>query len=222
MINVALDGPSGAGKSSIAKKASDEFGFMYIDTGAMFRSLALKALNLGIDIKNNPKDVLAFLPDTTLDIVRKDGFQHMILDNEDVTDKIRTSEVSKGASDIAVIGEVRSWLLKEERRLAKKYNCIMDGRDIGSSVLPDANVKIFLTASAEKRAERRLLELKEKGEDITFEKVLEDMKYRDYQDSTREVSPLKMCDDAILVDTTNLTFDESLKAICDIIKKVIN
>jgi len=221
MINVALDGPSGAGKSTIARRASADFGFVYIDTGAMFRSLALKALNLGIDIKNDHGAVENMLSDTTLDIVRQDGEQNMILDGENVTSKIRTPEVSRGASDIAVIPFVRQWLLKTERELASKYDCIMDGRDIGTSVLPDAKVKIFLTASPEARAKRRMAELLEKGTEVSFEEVLAEMKYRDKQDAEREISPLKKADDAIVADTTELTFDESVELVSGIIRKVI-
>lgn len=221
MINVALDGPSGAGKSTIARRASADFGFVYIDTGAMFRSLALKALNLGIDIKNDHGAVENMLSDTTLDIVRQDGEQNMILDGENVTSKIRTPEVSRGASDIAVIPFVRQWLLKTERELASKYDCIMDGRDIGTSVLPDAKVKIFLTASPEARAKRRMAELLKKGTEVSFEEVLAEMKYRDKQDAEREISPLKKADDAIVADTTELTFDESVELVSGIIRKVI-
>ncbi len=221
MINVALDGPSGAGKSTIARRASADFGFVYIDTGAMFRSLALKALNLGIDIKNDHRAVEKMLSGTSLDIVRQDGEQNMILDGENVTSLIRTPEVSRGASDIAVIPFVRQWLLKTERELASKYDCIMDGRDIGTSVLPDANVKIFLTATPEARARRRMAELVEKGTEVSFEEVLSEMKYRDKQDAEREVSPLRKADDAIVADTTELNFDESVELVSDIIRKVI-
>ena len=218
MINIAIDGPSGAGKSSIAKAVSAKLGYLYIDTGAMFRSLAYKALSLGIDIPNEHDALNKMLSETTLSIERIDGTQHMILDDCDITDKIRTPEVSKAASDIAVIGFVRSWLLDLERSLAKKNNCIMDGRDIGTHVLPDADVKIFLTASAEVRAERRLKELNEKGIDVSFDEVLAEMKYRDKQDSEREVAPLKKADDAILADTSDKNFDESVELILDIIK----
>lgn len=220
MINVALDGPSGAGKSTIAKAVAQNFNYIYIDTGAMFRSLALKANELGIDIKNNPEDVERMLSSTTLDISRQDGAQIMILDGRDVTLLIRTPEVSKSASDIAVIPAVRSWLLKTERHFASKYDCIMDGRDIGTSVLPDADVKIFLTASAEARAKRRLKELVEKGINTSFDEVLTEMQYRDKQDSEREISPLKKADDAIVADTTELSLDESINLVCDIIRKV--
>ena len=222
MINIALDGPSGAGKSTIARVCADTFGFTYIDTGAMFRSLALKALRMGINIKEEEAKIEEMLSCTTLDISRESDGQHMLLDGEDVTGFIRTPEVSKGASDIAVIPFVRTWLLKTEREIASKYDCIMDGRDIGTSVLPDAVCKIFLTASAEKRAERRLKELLEKGIDTNFEKVLEEMKYRDEQDANRTVSPLKMADDAILADTSELTLEESIALVCDIIRKVIS
>lgn len=222
MINVALDGPSGAGKSTIAKKAAEVFDFVYIDTGAMFRSLALKAIGEGIDVGTNHALVISMLSHTTLDIKRADGQQRMILDGTDVTDRIRTPEVSRAASDIAVIPEVREWILKVERNLAAKYDCIMDGRDIGTSVLPDADVKIFLTASPEARAERRYKELCEKGIDTSFDDVLAEMKYRDKQDSEREISPLKKADDAQIADTTELNLEESVELICGLIRKVIH
>lgn len=221
MINVAIDGPSGAGKSSIARTVSQKLGFLYIDTGAMFRSLAWKALSLGIDIANEHARLEDMLLSTGLSIRLIDDIQHMIVDGDDITDLIRTPEVSKAASDIAAIGFVRSWLLDRERTLARENNCIMDGRDIGTAVLPDADVKIFLTASPEARAERRLKELREKGIDVSFDKLLEDMKYRDKQDSMREVAPLRQADDAVLVDTTDKNFDESVEVIYSIIKKVI-
>ena len=218
MINIAIDGPSGAGKSSIAKKVSEHLGYLYIDTGAMFRSLAYKALSLGIDISNEHLKLKSMLSDTLLTIKRIDGTQHMFLDGCDITDKIRTPDVSKAASDIAVIDFIRQWLLELERSLAKQNNCIMDGRDIGTHVLPNANVKIFLTASPEVRAERRLKELQEKGIETTFDEVLAEMKYRDKQDSEREVAPLKKADDAVLADTSDKSFDESVELILDIIK----
>ncbi len=222
MINVALDGPSGAGKSTIAKRAAEAFDFTYIDTGAMFRSLAYKALSEQTDIKSDRESVVAMLGRTELDIRRSEKGQLMFLDGKDITDLIRTPEVSKAASDIAVIPEVRTWLLKVERELASKYDCIMDGRDIGTSVLPNADVKIFLTASIEERAKRRHKELLEKGIEKEFSEVMNDMKYRDLQDSQREVSPLKMADDAVLADTSELSFEESVNLVCDLIRKVIN
>lgn len=222
MINVAIDGPSGAGKSSIAKNVSHRLGYLYIDTGAMFRSLAYKALKNGVNISPDNAELKNMLSDTTLDIKRVDSLQHMILDGEDITDFIRTPDVSKAASDIAVVGFVREWILGLERTLASQNNCIMDGRDIGTAVLPNANVKIFLTASAEARANRRLIELKEKGIEISFEELVKEMKYRDEQDANREISPLKQAEDAQLVDTTNLNFEESCNAIFDIIKRKTN
>lgn len=221
MINVAIDGPSGAGKSSIARVASERLGFLYIDTGAMFRSLAYKAQSLGIDIASDKDALEAMLNDTRLEIKRIDSNQHMILDGEDITSLIRTPQVSRGASDIAVIAFVREWILKLERKLASENDCIMDGRDIATHVLPDADVKIFLTASPEARAERRLLELKDKGMDVSFEDVLAEMKYRDKQDSERDIAPLKKADDAVLADTTNNTFEQSVELVLDIIKRKI-
>ncbi len=219
MINVAIDGPSGAGKSSISKAIAKELGYIYIDTGAMYRTLAYKALSLGIDINGDTAAVENMLADTTVDIRHCEDGQHMFADGKDVTAYIRTPEVSMGASDIAKIPFVRRWLLELQRSFAKENNCIMDGRDIGTVVLPDAKVKIFLTASAEARAQRRLAELVEKGSDITFEQVLEDMKKRDANDASRACAPLKQADDAVLVDTSELDFEQSVAAIADVIKQ---
>lgn len=220
MINVAIDGPSGAGKSSIARFVSSKLGFLYIDTGAIFRSLAWNAIQNGIDISNDSEGLRSMLKDTELSVKIIDGLQHMILNGNDITHLIRTPEVSKAASDIAVICFVREWILNLERKLASENNCIMDGRDIGTAVLPDADVKIFLTASAEARAERRLLELRQKGIDISFDEVVADMKYRDEQDSNRASAPLRQADDAVLVDTSDKNFYESAEAVYNIIKKV--
>lgn len=219
MINVAIDGPSGAGKSSISKTVARELGYIYIDTGAMYRTLAYKALRLGIDINGDVHGVENMLSDTVVDIRHCDDGQHMFADGEDVTAYIRNPEVSMGASDIAKIPFVRQWLLELQRNFARSNNCIMDGRDIGTVVLPDAKVKIFLTASPEARAERRLAELREKGSDITFEQVLEDMKKRDANDSSRSCAPLKQAEDAVLVDTSNLDFAQSVAAVTDVIKQ---
>ncbi len=220
MINVAIDGPSGAGKSSIARAVSTKLGYLYIDTGAMFRSLAWNALDKGIEISEDSKALGMMLKNTDLSLKLIDGVQHMILSGTDITHLIRTPEVSKAASDIAVIGFVREWILKLERKLASENNCIMDGRDIGTAVLPDADVKIFLTASPEARAKRRLLELNEKGIDISFDEVLADMKYRDKQDSNRKSAPLKQAPDAVLIDTSDINFEESVEAVYNVIKKV--
>ncbi len=221
MINVAIDGPSGAGKSTISKIAAKKLGYIYVDTGAMYRSLAYKAIKEGIDIKNNHGDVVKMLDTTTLEIRHGDECQLMFVDGENVTDFIRTPIVSIGASDIAVIPEVRKWLLETQKAFARENNCIMDGRDIGTCVLPDAEVKIFLTASCEARAERRLKELLEKGEKVTFQEVLEDMKYRDKNDSSRDVAPLKAADDATIADTSELDFNESVNLIIDIINNKV-
>ena len=217
MISVAIDGPAGAGKSSIAKKLASELGFVYIDTGAMYRTLAYKAIKLGINIKDEPQKVCSMLSDTAIDIKYSEGLQRMIADQTDVTDFIRTPEVSMGASAISAIPEVRAWLLDYQRELAQKTNCLMDGRDIGTVVLPFADVKVFLTASPEARAKRRFDELCAKGEKVTFEEVLADMNQRDSQDASRACAPLKQADDALLVDTSDLTFDESVEAIRKII-----
>ena len=216
MINVAIDGPAGAGKSTIARRIAGDMEYLYIDTGAMYRTLAYKAIKNDVEIKDEAA-VQKMLSDTKLDIVYKDGMQRMLADGQDVTDYIRTPEVSTGASDISAIPYVRNWLLEFQRNLAKSNNCLMDGRDIGTVVLPDADVKIFLTASAETRAQRRYSELKEKGMDVTFEKVLSDMKERDKNDSTRACAPLKQADDAVFVDTSSLTFEESVSLIKQII-----
>jgi len=217
MINVAIDGPSGAGKSTIARRIASEMGYVYIDTGAMYRTLAYKAIKAGTDIKNEPDKVCSMLSSTVIDIKYSDGLQRMLLDGSDVTDYIRTPEVSMGASAISAIPEVRAWLLDYQRELAKKNNCLMDGRDIGTVVLPFANVKIFLTASAEARAYRRYAELIERGEKVTLEEVSKDMTKRDADDSKRACAPLKQAEDAIVVDTSNLTFEESVSAIKTII-----
>ncbi len=217
MINVAIDGPAGAGKSTIAKKIAHDYGYMYIDTGAMYRTLAHKALSLGIDILSDKDSVCSMLTDTDMNVVYKDGAQRMLCDGTDVTDFIRTPEVSKGASDISAIPEVRQWLLECQRSLARDNNCLMDGRDIGTVVLPFANVKIFLTASPEARAKRRFDELVAKGQNVTYDSVLSDMIQRDTNDSTRACAPLKQAEDAVYVDTSSLTFDEAVAYVKDII-----
>jgi len=221
MINVAIDGPAGAGKSTIAKKIAQKRGYLYIDTGAMYRTLAYKALCAGIDVTTEFDKVRTMLDSTELGIVYKDGVQCMLADGNDVTDKIRTPEVSKGASDISAIPFVREWLLETQRSLATQNNCIMDGRDIGTVVLPDANVKIFLTASSEARAKRRYDELVAKGLDVKLEDVLSDMIKRDTNDSTRACAPLKQADDAALVDTSHLNFEEAVAAVEKVISDKI-
>ncbi len=214
---IAVDGPAGAGKSTIAKKIAQDLGYMYIDTGAMYRTLAYKAIALGLDIAFNHDEICRMLADTSMDVVYRDGVQRMLCDGSDVTDYIRTPAVSAGASAISAIPEVRAWLLDFQRNLAKSNDCLMDGRDIGTVVLPFANVKVFLTASPLARAKRRYDELIAKGESVTLQKVLDDMTVRDRNDSTRACAPLKQADDAVLVDTSDLSFDESVDAIKAII-----
>ncbi len=222
MISIAIDGPSGAGKSSISKQVAQKNGYIYIDTGAMYRTLAYKALSLEIDIANDADKIAKMLDDTVVTIKHCDDGQHMFLDGKDVTCFIRTPEVSMGASNIAKIPFVRSWLLELQRNFAKENNCIMDGRDIGTVVLPNADVKIFLTASVEARAKRRYAELREKGTSVTFEEVIADMQKRDENDSSRACAPLAKAEDAVVVDTSELDFDESVKAIERVISIAVN
>ena len=218
IINVAIDGPAGAGKSTISRAAAKELGFIYIDTGALYRTVGLNALRKGADI-NNPESVVSTLTDDLkVELRFIDGEQRMFLNDEDVSDKIRTPEVSSAASITSAVPEVRKYLFDLQKNLAKTNNCIMDGRDIGTVVLPDAKVKIFLTASPEARADRRYKELIEKGMDVKYEDVLADMIKRDYDDSHRAIAPLKQADDAILADTSDNTLEESIALIIKIIK----
>lgn len=217
MFKVAIDGPSGAGKSTIAKTVASELGFVYIDTGAMYRTAALACLRQGIDIKANPQKSIEVVNNISIDIEYIDGTQRIFLNGEDVSDQIRTPQVSMGASDVSAIGAVREKLVAFQRTLAGTKNVIMDGRDIGTHVLPDADVKIFLTASPEIRAERRHKELLEKGIDTSLEQVFLDIKDRDRQDQTRAASPLRRADDAIEVDTSKLTFSQSVACVSDLI-----
>lgn len=211
-INVALDGPSGAGKSTIAKAAAAKLGFVYVDTGALYRSIAYHALSNGADV-NDAAQVTAQLEGLDIKLIHRDGVQAVLVNGEDVSDKIRTPEVSMAASAISKLPEVRAFLLDLQRTIAKENDIIMDGRDIGTVVLPDAQVKIFLTASAEERASRRFKELSEKGDPSTYEEVLADINQRDYNDTHRDIAPLKQADGAILLDSTGMTIDEVVSAI---------
>ena len=218
IINVAIDGPAGAGKSTISRAAAKELGFIYIDTGALYRTVGLNALRKGADV-NDPESVIATLTaDLKVELRFIDGEQRMFLNDEDVSDKIRTPEVSSAASITSAVPEVRKYLFDLQKNLAKNNNCIMDGRDIGTVVLPDAKVKIFLTASPEARAQRRYDELIEKGMDVKYDDVLADMIKRDYDDSHRAIAPLKQADDAVLADTSGNTLEESIALIIKIIK----
>lgn len=217
---VAVDGPAGAGKSTVSKAAAQDLGFVYIDTGAMYRSVALYAIRNGIDCKS--EKLIERLDDIKLAIKHFDGGQHIFLNGEDVSEKIRTDEVSLGASDVAVIPEVRKKLVEMQREMAKSNNVIMDGRDICSYVLPNAQVKIFLTASAEARAERRYKEMCEKGIDCDFETIKKDIEYRDKNDSERKTAPLRQAPDAVRVDTSDMTFEEAVEKIKELVSKAVN
>ena len=208
MVSVAIDGPSGAGKSSMAKRLAAELGYTYVDTGAMYRTVGLYALRAGKDPADNSA-VEALLPQIHLDILLKDGTQHVLLNGEDVSTAIRAEEVGMAASAVGANPAVRAFLLDTQRNLAKSRDVLMDGRDIGTVVLPDATVKIFLTASPEARAKRRFAELQAKGEQTDFETVLADIRRRDDQDTHRAAAPLRRADDAVLVDTSELDIEQS-------------
>lgn len=213
IFNVAIDGPSGAGKSTVARDVAARLGLIYVDTGAIYRSVGLYVLNEGVSSKDSEK-IISLLSDINIELVHDDtGLQRMILNGKDVTSDIRLPEVSIYASDVSAIPEVRSYLLEMQRDFARKQSTVMDGRDIGTVVLPEADLKVFLTAKPEERAKRRYNELIEKGVNTTFEEVLNDSIYRDKNDSERSVAPLKAADDAIIVDTTELTLEESIEAV---------
>lgn len=220
MTKIAIDGPAGAGKSSISKKVAKALGYIYIDTGAMYRTVGLKAVSCGIDTKDS-EGVASILPTLNIDIRHEGVEQHIFLDGENVSDQIRTPEISMAASNVSAIPAVRVALVDLQRKLAQNHDVVMDGRDIGSFVLPDAEVKIFLTASVDARAERRYKELLEKGETVDFEAVREDMILRDKQDSTRAVSPLVVADGATVIDTSKLNFEESVNAVIEHIRSNI-
>ena len=217
LINIAIDGPSGAGKSTIARKAAAYLGYIYIDTGAMYRAVGLFMTRLGINIKSEKEKVIKNLPDVSIDLKYQNNEQRIFLNGEDVSDLIRTPEISMAASDAGTVIKIREKMTELQRQLAKNNNCIMDGRDIGSYVLPDADVKIYLTADVKIRAERRFKELCQKGEAVKYEDVLSDMIQRDKNDSTRKFMPLKKADDAVLIDTSDLSLDESVKAVINCI-----
>jgi cytidylate kinase len=219
MISIAIDGPGGAGKSTIAKRLAKELGFYYVDTGAIYRTVAYFLDLLGI----SPKDVDGverYIDELTVEIeYDEDGLQHMIMNGMDVSEDIRTPEISLKASDVSAHAVVRDMLLDMQRDVAKKHNVIMDGRDIGTVVLPRAQVKIFLTASAEVRARRRYEELQAKGKKDSYEQVLKELEKRDYQDTHREIAPLKRAKDAIVVDTSQLDIDGVVAAIRQIVQE---
>ena len=218
-INIAIDGPAGAGKSTIAKAVSKQLGFIYVDTGALYRAVAFTMLSRGIaaDDKERVAAELSTLDEGFFSLKFENGSQHVYAGSEDVSDKIRTPEISMGASAVSAIPAVRSFLFDLQQKIAAENNIIMDGRDIGTVVLPNADLKIYLTASAEERARRRYKELAEKPNCPTFEEVLADIKQRDYNDMHREIAPLKQAEDAILADTSEVDLEGAIKMILDMI-----
>ena len=216
MISVAIDGPSGAGKSSLAKRLAKELGYLYVDTGAMYRAIGLYAKRAGADTKNAAA-VEALLPSIRLELKYVDGAQRVLLCGEDVSEAIRAEAIGMAASDVSAHPAVRAFLLDAQRNMALTHDLLMDGRDIGTVILPDATVKIFLTASPEARAKRRMLELRQKGQPADYETVLEDIRQRDWQDTHRETAPLKQAEDAVLVDTSELDLEESFAALKSLI-----
>lgn len=213
--NVAIDGPAGAGKSTIAKLVAKEKGYIYVDTGAMYRGLAIHFLDKGIQPQETEK-VIEACKDAEVTIAYEDAVQHVYLNGKDISSRLRNEEVGNMASVTSAIPEVRKKLLELQQNLAKTQNVIMDGRDIGTCVLPHADVKVYLTASVETRAKRRYQELREKGEDCNLEEIAHDIEERDRRDMTREIAPLKQAEDAVLVDSSDMTITEVVKTIVDL------
>lgn len=221
MISIAIDGPGGAGKSTLARRLAKELGYLYVDTGALYRAIGLYALRAGCPTKDAAA-VGALLPRIGLELRYVDGVQAVVLNGEDVSSAIRSEEVSMAASDVATHAAVRAFLLQLQRDMADRHNVLMDGRDIGTAVLPNATLKIFLTAPAEVRAARRLAQLAEKGERHTYEEVLADINRRDWQDTHRAVTPLRQAEDAVLVDTGDLDFEASFKTLLQLIQRNVS
>ena len=217
--SIAVDGPSGAGKSTLAKALARELNIIYVDTGAIYRTIGLEVFRRGLDPKNEA-EVSAILPELSIRMeYEDDGLQHMFLNGEDVTADIRLPSISLYASDVSALPAVRAFLLEMQRELARRNCVIMDGRDIGTVVLPDAEVKIYLTASAEERAKRRFLELAARGAGKTYQEVLEEQRLRDDNDMHRAIAPLKPAEDSVIVDTTELDFEQSKQAVLSIIRE---
>lgn len=218
-IRVAIDGPSGAGKSTLARAAAAALGFLYVDTGAIYRTVGLSARDRGVD-PSDETAVAALLPALRIELrYDETGQQRMLLNGRDVSEEIRLPEVSRYASAVSALPVVRAYLMETQRELARKHNVVMDGRDIGTVVLPDAEVKVFLTASARVRAERRCRELEERGTPQPFEEVLRDIEDRDFRDTHREAAPLRQAEDAALLDTSERDFQESLDALLEMIRE---
>lgn len=218
MISIAIDGPAGAGKSTLSRKVAEQLGYIYVDTGALYRAVGLKFSRIGADTELNC-DIEGTLKDTKVDIRFLDGEQRVFLDNEDVSGEIRTPVASMMASAVSAKPPVRAFLLEMQRLLAKENNVVMDGRDIGTVVLPNSTVKIYLTASAEDRAQRRYDELVLKGENVTFKEVYDDMVKRDYNDMHRAIAPLKQAQDAVVADTTGFSPEQSLELLLKIVRE---
>lgn len=221
MINVAIDGPAGVGKSTVAKGVAAKLGYIYVDTGALYRAVGVYALRQGVDTRDG-NGVSALLPEINVELKFIDGVQHVFLNGEDVSVEIRTPDASMAASNVSAIPSVRSFLFDLQRDIAGKNDCIMDGRDIGTVVLPNAQVKIFLTADPEERAMRRYKELIVKDPDVKYDDVLADLKVRDYQDSHREIAPLKPAEDSVVYNTTGNSLEESVEKVINIIKEKTN
>ncbi len=215
--SVAIDGPAGAGKSTLARKAAEALGCLYVDTGAIYRTVALKVLRAGRD-PSAPAQVVPLLDGLNIRMDYAGGEQRMFLDGEDVSEAIREHRVSGATSKVSAIPEVRAFLLDFQRKLAREHDVVMDGRDIGTVVLPDADVKVFLTAAPEARARRRLRDLEQRGQTAELETVLRDIAARDEQDKNRAAAPLRQAEDAVLLDTTEMDLEESLRALLDIIR----
>ncbi len=218
-VAIAIDGPAGAGKSTIAKALAGRLGFIYVDTGALYRTIGLYFIRKDLAEAKLPAEVSKYLDDINVDLRFIDGTQHVFLNGEDVSGEIRTPLASIMASDVSAKPEVRAFLLEMQRKLASENNVIMDGRDIGTVVLPDAKVKIFLTASDTVRATRRYKELIEKGAEVTYEEVLEDMRKRDYNDSHRAVAPLKPAEDSVIADTSGKNLEEAIQMLLSIVEE---
>ena len=216
IINIAIDGPAGAGKSTVAKRIAEIMHLTYVDTGAMYRALGLKAVRNGID-PGDAEAVATMLPDTTVTFIKINGEQHVVLDGEDVNEFIRTEEISHAASVISTLSEVRQKLVDLQREIARSTDTVMDGRDIGTVVLPNTPYKFYVTASAEVRAKRRFVEYQKKGilGDMTYEDVLNEVKARDERDMNREFSPLRPAENAVIIDTSEMSIDEAVDAVIE-------
>lgn len=217
-MKVAIDGPAGAGKSTIARKVAKQLGFIYVDTGMLYRAVGLTVLRHGVSLQD-ADGIVRLLPEISIALIFQDGEQRTMLGDEDVTEKLWTPEVSMAASTVSALPQVRKFLLDLQRGLAEEQSVIMDGRDIGTVVLPDAQVKIFLTASAGERAKRRYEELLQKGEQVSYEEVLEQLMQRDQQDSIRKEAPLKQAQDAYFLDTSKIGLEESVEAVIQLIEQ---